>query len=91
MKAEIELISGRMVSAFFDGGYQGLLIIVAIWGALKLSRNANAATRYAAWLTTLFIVAALPLVHFFLPRVTEAAPFEVEPPIHARAEPAAAR
>lgn len=68
MNIDIEALSDRMVAALFDGGYQGLLVVALIWAALKLSPRANAATRYAAWMVTLLVAAALPLVQFFAPR-----------------------
>lgn len=60
----IEMLSSRLVTALVDGGYQGALVVVAVWAALKCWRRSNAATRYAAWFATLLIVAALPVLHF---------------------------
>jgi beta-lactamase regulating signal transducer with metallopeptidase domain len=76
----LDLLSGRVVAALVEGGYQGLLIIAAVWIALKLSRRSNAATRYAAWSATLLIVAALPVLHFVYPPEIAATETSAEAP-----------
>ena len=63
----VELFSNRLLSALFNGGYQGLLLTAMIWAGLKLFPRANAATRHAVWFITLLIVAAMPVIHFLLP------------------------
>lgn len=74
----LELLSHRLLGALFNGGYQGVLLALAVWLGLKLVPRSNAATRHAVWLVTLLAVAALPVAHFFgLPTaVTKAAPAE---------------
>jgi beta-lactamase regulating signal transducer with metallopeptidase domain len=58
--------SHRILAALFNGLYQGLALTIVVWLGLKLFRHLNAATRHLAYLTTLLLVAALPVVHMFL-------------------------
>ncbi len=60
----LELLSHRVLGALFNGGYQGLLLTLAVWAGLKLVPRSNAATRHAVWFVTLLVVAFLPLAHF---------------------------
>jgi beta-lactamase regulating signal transducer with metallopeptidase domain len=64
MNSELEEICNRIISALFDGGLRGALIVAGVWTCLKALRRANAATRHAAWFATLLIVAALPIIFF---------------------------
>jgi beta-lactamase regulating signal transducer with metallopeptidase domain len=59
-----ESLSLRILGALFNGGYQGLLLTAIVWLGLRLWPHTNAATRHAAGLATLLVVAALPVVHF---------------------------
>ncbi len=60
----LELLSHRVLGALFNGGYQGLLLTLAVWAGLKLVPRSNAATRHAVWFVTLLVVAFLPVAHF---------------------------
>ncbi|HUJ22242.1 MAG TPA: M56 family metallopeptidase [Bryobacteraceae bacterium] len=50
------------VEALFNGLWQGLVVCALAAGALACHRRCNAATRYAVWLVTLAVIAALPLL-----------------------------
>jgi beta-lactamase regulating signal transducer with metallopeptidase domain len=80
MNSDIEEVCRRVISAMFDGGCRGLLVVAIVWAALKLFRSANASTRHAAWFATLLILTALPVVEFFNLR-PEAAIIEASEPI----------
>ncbi len=67
MNPALDLLCDRLVAALLNGGYQGLLLAGTIWLALKFPARTNAATRHAVLLATLFVVALLPAIHFFLP------------------------
>ena len=73
MNTDIEELCRRIISAIFDGGSRGLLIVAVVWVTLKLFRQANAATRHGAWFATLLILAGLPIVEFFNLRPAPAA------------------
>ena len=66
MNAELEPLTLRVLSALFNGGYQGLLLTAFVWLGLKLFPQTNAATRHAVGLATLLGVVALPMVHFLM-------------------------
>ena len=53
----------RILGALFNGGYQGLLLTLAVALALRWTPRANAATRHAVWFVTLLLVALLPVLH----------------------------
>lgn len=53
----------RVLGALFNGGYQGLLLTLAVALALRWTPRANAATRHAVWFVTLLLVALLPVLH----------------------------
>ena len=54
-------LTDAALSAVLNGGYQGILLTVLVYLGLKLFRRVNATTRYFVWLTTLTVVAALPI------------------------------
>jgi beta-lactamase regulating signal transducer with metallopeptidase domain len=66
MKAELEILCDRLLSASFNGIYQGLVIAAIFWAGTKLLPRTNAATRHAAALVALLLVAVLPVAHFFI-------------------------
>lgn len=72
MNPEMEIFINRLASALGNGFYQGLLLAGVVWISLKIASRTNAATRYAAGLMALLLVAALPVVHFFLPEAINA-------------------
>jgi beta-lactamase regulating signal transducer with metallopeptidase domain len=80
MNTEIDEICRRVISAMFDGGCRGLLIVAIVWAALKLLPRVNAATRHGAWFAVLLILATLPVAEFWDLRkpVAISSPVEVE-------------
>ncbi len=68
MNAELESLALRILSAVFNGGYQGLLLTLLVWLGLSLFPRTNAATRHAVGFATLLVVAILPAIHFFAPK-----------------------
>ncbi|MBN9688750.1 MAG: hypothetical protein J0M24_00805 [Verrucomicrobia bacterium] len=71
----------QVLSSLFNGGYQGLLLTLAVALALRWTPGANAATRHAVWFVTLLLVALLPVLHG-LRGVGSGSPFAwaMEPP-----------
>ena len=66
MNTDLVMFCNRLLSALINGGYQGLVLTVVVWLGMKLVPGANAATRHMAWLATLILVTALPVVHLAL-------------------------
>lgn len=64
MNSELEMFCNRLLSALLNGGYQGLLLTVAVGCGLKCLPRVNAATRHMIWLVTLLFLVLLPLMHF---------------------------
>ena len=64
MNTDLEVLSSRWLAASLNGGYQGLLLTVGIWLALKFLPKTNASTRHAVWISALALVALLPVMHF---------------------------
>jgi beta-lactamase regulating signal transducer with metallopeptidase domain len=67
MNAEFESVCHRLLGALFNGTYQGLVLTVFIWALLRFLPQTNAATRHAAALVALTLIALLPLFHFLAP------------------------
>ncbi len=69
-----------ILAAFVNGGIAGIAVTIAVWLALSVAprRALNAATRYAIWWITLFVVVALPV--FYMPRRAE--PITVAPAVY---------
>lgn len=67
MNATAAAFSDQLLSALFNGAYQGLLVTGAIALLLRLVPRTNAATRYAALSATFLVVAGLPVLQL-LPR-----------------------
>lgn len=66
MITEFDAFSNQVLSALGNGVYQGILLSIAVWIGLKAFPGVNAATRYAVELSTLLIIAVLPVGHFLL-------------------------
>lgn len=81
MNPEMEILANRLLSALLNGVYQGALLTILVWLGLKFFPRTNAATRYAVGLVTLLLVAALPVVHFFLPRASLIHFFRTDPKV----------
>jgi beta-lactamase regulating signal transducer with metallopeptidase domain len=63
MSAEFFTICERLLSATANGLYQGIIIALIVGVSLRLFPRTNAATRYAIWFGTLFLIAALIPAH----------------------------
>ena len=63
MRIEALSASDQLLSAAFNGLYQGViltfLVALSLWGL----RRSNAATRHAIWFCTLFLTASLIAAH----------------------------
>ena len=68
MNAELSAICDRILSAVLNGAAQGLLLVLLLIALLRLLRGINAATRHALELTTLVLLALLPVAHFYFDR-----------------------
>lgn len=60
----MELFCSRLLTALFNGGYQGLALTGLILAVLSSMRRASAATRHHICLVALLLVALLPAAHF---------------------------
>lgn len=57
----IELLSGQILEALFNGVWQGIALSLVVWAVLRSLPAINSATRHAVWLGTLGAIALLPL------------------------------
>ncbi len=58
----LDPLAQLLLQALFRSLWQGLLIAVLVWTLLRAARRASATTRHAVWLTSVFVIAALPFI-----------------------------
>jgi beta-lactamase regulating signal transducer with metallopeptidase domain len=63
MRIEILSASDQLLSAAFNGLYQGVFLTVLVALSLWLLRRSNAATRHAVWFSALLLTASLIAAH----------------------------
>ena len=62
MSAALSHAALAVAAVAFDSLWEGALIAVAVWGALRLFPNAGAATRYGIWLCALAAIVLTPVL-----------------------------
>ncbi|MDP9105992.1 MAG: hypothetical protein M3N49_08660, partial [Candidatus Eremiobacteraeota bacterium] len=62
MSAALSNAALAVAAAAFDSLWEGALIVVAVWVALRLLPNAGAATRYGIWLCALAAIVLTPVL-----------------------------
>ena len=81
MKTELLSASDELMTAVFNGAYQGAILTLLVYLVLRLIGPTNAATRYSVWGATLALVIGVIPAHYFrnrffpdLPALASAAP-----------------
>ena len=65
------------LEAIVNGWWQGILLTLLVWLALRDTRRVNATTKVAIWQVTLLAVALLPVLQLLPPLLGQMAPMEV--------------
>ena len=68
------------LEAIVNGWWQGILLTLLVWLALRDTRRVNATTKVAIWQVTLLAVALLPVLQLLPPLLRQMAPMEVLTP-----------
>jgi beta-lactamase regulating signal transducer with metallopeptidase domain len=65
MNNELFSLCERLLTALLNSAYQGVLLAMLVWVALRWFVRTNAATRHAVWFCALLLVTSLVGIHIF--------------------------